>query len=453
MAGRLLTDTSIKAEIARVVSGGKRTDVADRGIRGLVLRITPKGSATFAFAYRPKGTRSTQRITIGPYPRCSLAAARQIAKGHSEAVAVGKDVIGERKALREAAVTAEADKASRVIVSDAIGRYLKHQITKATTLRNFGLLFRRDVIPAIGKKALADVTKQDVQRIIDTIEDRGSLRQAGLALAIVRSMLNWCVGKGYIDTNPIAGLRNTNPSEPRSRFLSVSEIRAFWRMLPDLNLHEPERDILRLQLLLGQRIGEVAGMKRHEIDLNRKVWVLPQERTKNGTEHEVPLPPMARDIIERAMRKTTDRDRRLFPRPDGVTMTSAAIAVGVQRVQVTLGFKAADGSPNPFTTHDLRRTLATWLEQSGTPSSVVSLILNHRDRMGQSVTQSHYLHGDTLKAKRLGLTTWEKHMRAILAGEDPFAATFDDADAIEAELLKDAPAMTSSVVAFRRVAS
>ena len=451
MAGRLLTDTSVKAEIERVMIAGKRTDVSDRGIRGLVLRVTPTGAATFVFAYRPKGATSTQRVMIGRYPSCSLAKARQIAKTHSEAVAIGTDVIGERRAERAAAAKAEVEKASRVTVEDAVERYLRQKIKKETTRRNFKNMFDNDVIPAIGKLAVADVTKQDMQRIIDRIEDRGAVRQAGLALSIVRAMLNWCVGRGYMDGNPIAGLKNSHPSEPRDRFLSVHEIRAFWRLLPELNLHEPERDILRLQILLGQRVGEVAGMMRHEIDIARKVWVLPKERVKNDTEHEVPLPPMSREIIERAMRN--EKGRLLFPRPNGTRIKSAVLAVGLQRVQLSLGFKAPDGTPNPIKTHDLRRTLASWLEQSGTPTSVVSLILNHRDKKGQSVTQSHYLHGDTLKAKRLGLTTWEKHMRTILAGEDPFAMTFDDADAIEAELLKDAPEMaSSSVVAFRRPA-
>lgn len=452
MAGKLITDASIKADAARAIAAGKRIDVYDRSIRGLVLRLTPAGHVSFAFAFRPKGGKSTNRITIGPYPTVSLASARKAAKEHSEAIALGRDIPAERRAEKEERRKVEAELAARITVKDAVDRYLRLKLRKPRTRRNFQSAFDKDVIPAIGAKALADVTKADFQKIIDGIEDRGAMAQAEIVLQITRAMFNWCIGRGYVETNPVAAFKVSHRKQPRDRFLAVGEIRAFWRQLPDLSMHEEERDIFRLQILLGQRIGEVAGMARHEIDLERKLWIIPRERAKNERAHEVPLPPMAREIIEAAMRRRAKG--RLFPRPhDGKPLTPNALATSLLRAQPTLGFKDGKGEPHPFTSHDLRRTLATWLEQAGTPSSTVALVLNHSEVKGSSVTHTHYLHGDTLKAKRLALTTWEKHIRTILAGHDPFVQTFDDADAIEADLLKDAPKIDSNVVTFSRAAS
>ena len=216
MPAKMLNDTGVKAEIARVVQAKKRTDISDKGIRGLVLRITPTSSATFAFAYRPKGGRTTQRITIGSYPLVTLAKARQIALGYAQQVAVGKDIAGERRTAHAAAAREKVEKAARLTVAEAIERYLKLQVTRAATRRNFRNLYNSDVIPAIGGKAIADVTKADVQRIVDAIEDRGALRQAGLALAMVRSLLNWCVARGYLEASPIKGLKNPHASTAKN---------------------------------------------------------------------------------------------------------------------------------------------------------------------------------------------------------------------------------------------
>jgi integrase len=443
MAGKLITDTSIRKDAALAASSGRRVDIYDKGIRGLVLRLTPAGHISFAFAFRPKGEKSTSRITIGPYPTISLATARKVAKEHSEAVTLGRDIPAERRAEKEQRRKAEAELADRITVAEGFERYLRLQVKKQRTKRNFQASFDKDVMPAIGNKALADITKLDFQKIIDGVEDRGAMAQAENVLQITRAMFNWCIGRGYIEVNPVATFKVTHRKQPRERFLTVGEIRAFWRQLPGLAMYEEERSIFRLQTLLGQRIGEVASMMRHEIDVERKVWTIPGERSKNGRPHEVPLPPMAREIIEAAMRSRAKG--LLFPRPhDGKPLTPNALATSLLRSQNTLGFKDAKGDPHPFTSHDLRRTMATWLEQSGTPSSVIALALNHTDTKGRGVTRTHYLHGDTLKAKRLAFTTWEKHIRSILIGHDPFAQTFDDVDAIEADLLSDAPAINEN---------
>ena len=44
-----------------------------------------------------------------------------------------------------------------------------------------------------------------------------------------------------------------------------------------------------LLILTGQRREEVGGMLWSEIDLDKRVWRIGAERTKNGLAHEVPL--------------------------------------------------------------------------------------------------------------------------------------------------------------------
>jgi len=66
--------------------------------------------------------------------------------------------------------------------------------------------------------------------------------------------------------------------------------------LPQLRSPACQR-VIKFCLVTGQRIGEVTGLRRSELDLARKVWSIPGSRTKNGHPHSVPLSPMALEII------------------------------------------------------------------------------------------------------------------------------------------------------------
>ena len=51
--------------------------------------------------------------------------------------------------------------------------------------------------------------------------------------------------------------------------------------------------ILRLALVTGQRIGEVAGMAKAELDLPAAMWTQPGGRRTNRQLTRVPLSPLA----------------------------------------------------------------------------------------------------------------------------------------------------------------
>ena len=54
---------------------------------------------------------------------------------------------------------------------------------------------------------------------------------------------------------------------------------------------------IKLQICLGARIGEVAGMAAEELETEGKrlLWTLPATRSKNKQEHVMPLVGMARE--------------------------------------------------------------------------------------------------------------------------------------------------------------
>jgi integrase len=205
--------------------------------------------------------------------------------------------------------------------------------------------------------------------------------------------------------------------------------------------------MLRLQLLLGARVGEIAGMARHEFDMEARTWTTPAKRTKNKRQHILPLSPLARKLI--AERMMEQPGRFLFPTKHGNSQDSEHIAQGLQAALPHFEFRTRDTEPAPITSHDLRRTLATKLRELGFSSDVRDAVLNHITAKQRSVTEAHYTHADLSAEMHEALSTWEGAIGDIINGGDPFAKSATEMDDIEARAL--ARFDRNKVVPLRRV--
>ena len=156
----------------------------------------------------------------------------------------------------------------------------------------------RNIIPVIGNVKLADLHRRDATRVVDAITRRGAPVEAMRAFEDLRAMLRWAVARGDLDHNPIEGMRKPPGSKPRTRVLSDEEIRVLWNGLPEaLAKSSTCQRIIKLCLVTGQRVGEVAGIRRTELNLAQRIWTIPGSRTKNGHSHAVPLSKLAIKII------------------------------------------------------------------------------------------------------------------------------------------------------------
>ena len=83
--------------------------------------------------------------------------------------------------------------------------------------------------------------------------------------------------------------------KPRERVLDPGELRAIWQITAAGEF--PFDPFVRLLLLLGCRRGELAGMRRDELDLAAGLWHLSGERTKNELPRTIPLSRQAVAIL------------------------------------------------------------------------------------------------------------------------------------------------------------
>jgi integrase len=357
--------------------------------------VSKHGRKAWSFLFTsPAGKRA--RVSLGVYPSTSLAKARALAL--------------EARALVEAGQDPRRRAAGAMTVAALVDSYVEKHVAPLRTASEIERRLRKNIVPVIGTVALAELHRRDATRVVDRILKRGSPIEAMRAFEDLRAMLRWAVSRGDLDHSPIEGMKKPAGSKPRSRVLSDEEIRTLWNGLAEALAKSPTcQRIIRLCLVTAQRVGEVAGMGRSELDLRAAVWSLPASRTKNGYAHSAPLSPLAISIIKEAIADADDDSAFVFPSSDGA-LPAMAVAKTIERAQERFGI-------GQWTAHDLRRTALTGMAKLGVSPIVLGHIANHRSVTKAGMTLSVYVHHAYEREKREGLDLWADRLKAIIAGE------------------------------------
>jgi integrase len=448
----MLSDQLIKGAIQRAVKEKRVVAIRDGagGVAGLECRVSYKGTASFAYLYRRDGSTVRQRLYLGEYGSdYSLAKARRDAKIAQGQRAQGLDPIADRELKQakqrqaEREVIAEEEAAARAVTLEELAK-LFIASRDGPWAKKYRAILEKRALPVIGKKrAAASIVRADIQRLVDRVKEDGFPVQARRVFEVTRAMLRWAAGRDYISGEPWRGVDLPAKNDARTRVLNAGELRWLWKLTDRWSQTNPNLcRIVRLELLLGQRSGEVCGMRRRELPDSLLTWTIPAERCKNGTAHTVPLPPLARQILREAMshRKSDDDEAgendHLFLGTRGKPARADDIAHEIADAIHSFN----DDRPQkqriePFTPHDFRRTVATSLEKMGVPTTVISKVLNHISEKSASVTSKHYTHADLEMEVRAALTRWQGTLERIIAGDDPFEARAEDIEALERRML------------------
>lgn len=416
-----------------------RAEHYDALLPGFCLRVTDKGRKSWAVMYRVKGGCSEHnaqgrpclhRATVGSYPAVKLGEARDRARTYLRHAAEGVDH-GKVEEQAEAEDAERRQNTVAVVAAEFMERHVRHRA--ASTAAQVGEAFKRDVLPRWGKRPIDSITAADLGDLKRAILDRAEARAkkaarrrgekapkrapgtsqpgAGMArrtLAHVDTFLSWCAEpeQGYLKERPARVKRPKVAA--RKRALGDAEVAALWTALDAVGY--PFGPVFKLMLLTGQRRGEVAGMEWGEVDLEGRLWTIPQDRTKTKKDdHPVPLSPYAVRLIEG------------LPRIGGEYLFSVAggrSAVGFSRAKerVDRALCEAGAAVAPWQLRDLRRTVATGLAEKGYAlPHVVSAVLNHSPARMMGVTAT-YLRHPYMPERREALDAWGEHLRRLAEG-------------------------------------
>lgn len=350
---RLTTDRQIAAASA---GPSGRSEFRIAKVPGLVLRVS-EASKSWGVWIQDPVSKVRRFQTLGRYPALSLA----LATRHAREAQVGIFSAVSTRRLGPQFTFAELCEA-----------YLqRHAYRKKKTAAEDRRKIEKDLLPRLGNHNVSEIQKADLVSLLDAIVDRGAGVAANRTLTLIRKIFNWAIAEGLTSENPARGIPSRVKEVSRDRILDDVELGMFWRALDEsLGFNAATADVLRLQILLAARVGEVVGMHESELELDRQdpLWRLPRERSKTGFDIIRPLPPLAAAILRKRYRPGAF----IFtcsPREQHLTVHAIARAVSRARERGVL--------PHGVRPHDLRRSAISRLAARGVPVEVLRKILGH----------------------------------------------------------------------------
>lgn len=379
--------------------------------RGLYLQVSPSETKSWLFRFMLSGRE--RWMGLGPYPDVTLAEARDKALECRQMLRDGVDPIEYRRAKRVATkLMAGKNMTFQECAEDHIEahrpgwRNPKHAAQWRSTLETYAY-------PIIGQVPVGDIDTGLIMRVLKPIwqtktETANRLRQR------IEAVIDGAIALGHRSgDNPArwrGHLQNLLPSQSK-----VSRVQHFKAMaytdIPTFFRDLRQRDAISARamafsILTAARSGEVRGVTWVEINMDQAIWTIPEERTKSGRPHRIPLSPEALAVLHKMKAIQVHGEEHVFPgRRPGRQMSENTMRKFLQN----------DMQRDGLTVHGFRSTFRDWAaEQSSCPREVAEAALAHalKDK-----TEAAYQRGDLLEKRRELMVAWADHCASLRKGE------------------------------------
>lgn len=266
------------------------------------------------------------------------------------------------------------------------------------TLSTYRSALDRHVRPALGQLRLGELTTPLVDAFIGRMREDVSASTAKLCRSIVSGIMGIAVRKGAVSANPVREVERieaTSKSPPRA--LTAAERRAwFARLRADkVAVRRDLPDLSEFMIATGARIGETLALLWSEVDLEegtveitstivRATGVgLVRKSTKSSAGQRVlALPTWAVALLRRRFMAGARLDQPVFPDALGGFRDPNNTLAALREARGT------DEALGWITSHNLRKTTATILDDAGLSARAVADQLGHSR---PSMTQDVYL--------------------------------------------------------------
>jgi hypothetical protein len=353
---------------AKAAPDADRTIFWDQSLSGFGLMVTPAGHKSFVCQYR--AGRQSRRMAISTV--LNLGAARKEAKAILGAVAKGKDPLTERR---------KAEASAENTLKSITENWLAREGSKLRTVEERKATFKRLVYPKLGSRQIDEIKRSEINKLLDTIEDKNGPRMAALTLAYLRRVMNWHATRSDDFRTPIVRGMGRGVATKRERVLTDDELRACWRA--SKCWEHPYSHMLRFILLTATRRDEAADMPRSEVDGN--LWTVPAARYKTGIDFELPLSRAARDVLDkvpklgkRGLVFTTTGDTPISGFSKFKATFDGLVLTELQKLAAERGADPAKvKAPERWTPQDLRRTARSLMSRAGVDADHAERCLGH----------------------------------------------------------------------------
>lgn len=247
---------------------------------------------------------------------------------------------------------------------------------KPKTAASYESLLRSQVLPAFGRRRLADIKPSDVQAWVNGMDVSASrARQAHIVLSLV---LKSAVRDGRIARNAAQGTRLPRLERREAPYLAPEVVDQLASAMP-----APYDLLVTILGTLGPRFGEAAALRRRSVDLLRRRLVISESLaevggqltfgpTKTHAHRAAPLPPSIAERVEAHLESVpAEADALLFTSPRGAPLRYSNFRSEVWRPTLERLRLPMVGL------HVLRHSAAARMIAAGASPKAVQTVLGH----------------------------------------------------------------------------
>ena len=363
-----------------------------------------------------------RRLTLGSYPKMSLADARARSTHAAQLVEQGIDP-GKKKTLELFEYRTSPS------VADAVETYLEWAKTNKKSWKEDQRMLENELVKSIGDMKLQDVKRRQILALLDDKAKTAPVA-ANRLQAVVRALFNFCVERDIIEATPLVKMKKIAKETPRERALNQHEIKWFLKQLASPTITVATRFALLLSLMLAQRSGTIAAMRWVDLDFDQGIWDRSGLFEKNNNPVAIPLSAPVIKILhhlkhlqavklEKSVNNENPSPWVLPGRGTILHQTQPSINRAMRRFYDTYVantelvnseglLRIAEGYPRP-TAHDLRRTATTHMSGRGLGKDVRGRILNHAN-LSVDAIYDRYAYFDE---KATALNDWHEHLLGL----------------------------------------
>jgi len=385
--------------------------------KGLFLHVSTNGKKTWRYRYELSGTESV--FVIGEYPVITLEAARAERVSLRELVKAGINPAENRRQQKQAVqVAKEEEKQLAGSTFEAVALdWHHHQKDRWTEKHAEAVLvsLKKYVFLTLGAVQVDRITPPMVLEVIRTLESRGSLEIARKTLQRIAAVCRYAVQTGRATFNPAADMRGVLKAKKVQHhpMISPEDLPGFLRALSCGDIHTTTKHAIQFTILTAARSGEVRGATWVEVDLEKRLWVVPPERMKMRVSHIVPLSDQAVSILER-QRFLHHGEGLVFP---GIHNPHQQIS---ENTMLYALYRV--GYHSRATMHGFRALFSTVCNEAGFNPDAIEHALAHREK---DAVRAAYHRAEYMTERANLLQWWADHLQRLEHGAEiiPFRLT------------------------------
>ncbi|MFN4008434.1 MAG: tyrosine-type recombinase/integrase [Pannonibacter sp.] len=284
-----LTDTVIKQAAKRE----KPYQLRDK--QGLYVLVRPNGSKLWRFDFSFAGKRRT--MSFGSYPVVTLAKARQKQLAAKVMLEEGRDPVRE---MRQEAIRVRAETETfKELATDYLKKLEAEGKAESTLTKNTWLLM--DLAKGIHDIPTNEVTAADILPILLRLEKMGKVVSATRLRGVIGSVFRFGIPRQRAETDPTYALRGAIRANVTKSHSAIVEEEAFGGLLRAIWGYRgwaPLAAGLKILAYCYPRPVELRKCEWTHVDLERRVWTVPEHLAKMRRQHDIPLPTQAVEVFQ-----------------------------------------------------------------------------------------------------------------------------------------------------------